>query len=445
MMRAACCVAVLFFSWPASAQVFNPESFTLKNGMQVVVLPNHRAPVITHMLWLKTGSVEDPKGKSGIAHFQEHLMFKGTKTRKDGEYSKIISRMGGEENAFTSYDFTAYYATFGKENLEQVMALEADRLGNWRISQKQVDSEKLVILKERQQNVDNEPSPRFWEEMNAELFRGHAYARPVIGWKNEIENLSKADIEHFHEKYYAPNNIIAVISGDVTAAEIKPLAEKYYASLKPFPSVDPMMGELEKVEIERRLERTSPQVKETVWSMHFLTLPARSETIAQSDALSVLAKIMGDSRIGHLYRRLVRQEKLATNASISFDPVSRGWTRFSIVVTPSPTADLAKIEAIVREEIAKITAKPLPDSDIKNAVQAMDIETVYARDSVMGPAMIVGEALTSGLDLETIESWPIRIRAVNAAAVQDAANRLFDTQKPLIAVLKPETITTENK
>lgn len=441
MMRNKIACAAAFYALmtgSAQAQVFHPESFTLKNGMEVVVLPNHRAPVITHMLWLKAGAMEDPMGKSGIAHFQEHLMFKGTKKRKEGEYSKTISRLGGQENAFTSYDYTAYYATVGKEYLPLVMDLESDRLGNWQISEKQLNAEKLVILKERQQTVDNEPISRFWEQMNTMLFKGHPYARPVIGWQNEIEKLSLVDIQAFHKKYYAPNNIVVVISGDVTAVEVKPLAEKYYENLQAFPT-DHVTGQVEKAKTEQQIEKTSSQVKETLWSMHYLAQPANKETIKQSDSLSVLAKILGDNRIGHLYRRLVMQEKIATNASVSFDPIARGPVRFSIVVTPAPHADVSKIEKVVQEEIAAVTTKPIAASEVKNATQAMNIETIYARDSVTGPAMIVGKALTSGLDVETIESWPTRIEKVTTEDVQEGAKKLFETQKPTIAILKPET------
>lgn len=430
---------------PAAAQVFHPESFTLKNGLQVVVVSNHRAPVVTHMLWLRAGASQDPWGKSGIAHFQEHLMFKGTKNHAEGDYSRMISERGGRQNAFTSQDFTAYYATIGKDDLPIVMDLEADRLANWQVTQKQVDAEKKVIIKERQQTVENEPIQSFWEEVSSQLYVNHPYQRPTIGWPKEIAGLDKKSIEDFHAAYYAPDQMILVLSGDIDKAEAQQLAEKYYSGLRPSGKKAPETPEAIPLTAKRRIVKTSPQVKEVLWSMHYLTDPARPETIAVSDAQSVLAKMLGDNRIGRLYRRLVKQEKLATSASISFDPIARGKTRFMIMVVPKPDSDLTKIESIVREETAAIAAKAPTAKEVGDATQAMQIETIYARDGVMTPAMVIGESLVAGLDLETIESWPTRIQKVTPEDVQNAAKNLFELQTPLIAVLKPEPVKEEVK
>lgn len=437
--RAACGIAFgLFLTSGASAQVFNPQTMTLKNGLQIVVLPNERAPVITEMLWIKSGATDDKLNHSGAAHFMEHLMFKGTKNHADGDYSKIISHLGGTENAFTTQDYTAFYATFGKQHLPTVMALEADRFANWIVTAKQVASERLVILKERQQMTDNDPLSLFWEKVNKLLYIDPPYNRPVIGWKDEMEKLDKKIVEDYYKDHYTPQNAVLVLSGAVTLDEIKPLLEKNFGAVPSggeTPTLPPVVLPSKGVKL---LNMASPLVQETIWSRHYLTMPARPKTIAQSDALIVLSKIFGDNRIGRLYRRLVVQDKIATSASVSYEALGKGPARWSIIVTPKPGVANTKIERAVNQEIAKILKKGVTRDEVANATQALEIDMIYARDSVSGPAMIVGKALSVGLDLATIENWPQRMRAVTKEAVAEQARLLFKSQKPLTAILVPE-------
>ncbi len=439
-MRALAAVACLWCvaTMPVQAQVFHPETATLKNGLQVVVLPNHRVPVITQMLWFKAGAAYDLPGASGIAHFLEHLNFKGTKNHPEGEYSRIISHMGGQENAFTSYDYTAYYASFGKKNLETVMALEADRVKNWTVTDAQVNAERKVILKERQQTVDNDPIARFWEKVNNTLYDDHPYHRPVIGWKNEIEKLDRAVAEKYHQTYYAPGNAVLILSGDITWAEAKPLVEHYFADWKSFATPQTPFKDSAPPNETQHIDERSSQVRETLWSSHYLVPPARPETIAQSDALLVLSKILGDSRIGRLYRRLVVTDTLATAASCGFDPIAVGPAHWSITVTPRPGVDTQTIEKTVTEEIERLRQDGVTEDEVKDAAQALQVEAIYARDAVTGPAMMVGRALVSGLDTATIEAWPQRMQHVTREAVMAQANRLFAAPPRVIAVLRPE-------
>ena len=213
------------------AGVFNPETFTLKNGMQVVLVKNHRVPVVTHMVWYKVGSADEGPGETGIAHFLEHLMFKGTKTRKPGEFSAIVARNGGQENAFTSTDYTAYYQTIAKERLELVMEMEADRMTNLVITDQEVEPERLVVLEERRSRIDNRPGSILSEHINSALYLNHPYRNPVIGWEHDIKGLTINRILAFYKKWYAPNNAILVVAGDVTLNVLKPLAEKYYGNI----------------------------------------------------------------------------------------------------------------------------------------------------------------------------------------------------------------------
>jgi zinc protease len=431
-------IVALLGTASAQAQLFYPETATLKNGMQIVVLPNNRAPVITQMIWIKAGGTSDPWNNSGVAHFIEHLFFKGTKNHAEGDYSKIISRMGGTENAMTSYDYTAYYATFGAQHLDEVMALEADRFANWLVTDAQVAAERDVILKERQQTTDNKPVARFWEHITAALYPNHPYQRPVLGWRSEMEKLDRALVENYYHSYYTPQNMILVLSGDITLAKAQPLAEKYFGKLAPHdvpprlsPAIPPLAG-------EQNLIMTSPLVQETIWSRHYLVDPARPETIAHSDAQIILAKILGDGRTGRLYRRLVVKDKIATSADISFDPIAFGPARFSIIVTPEPDVSLDKIVTAVDDEVKKLLKDGVTDLEVKNATQGIQIETTYARDSVMGPAMIVGEALVAGLDLQTVENRPQRMRAVTKESVMQAAQNILQHPASLTGILLPE-------
>lgn len=432
--------AALLLSGSAHAQVFNPQTTTLDNGLQIVVLPNHRAPVVTQMIWYKSGAMDDPWGKSGIAHFCEHLMFKGTPKYPDGQYSKIISKMGGTQNAFTSYDYTSYYATVGKEYLEKVMELEADRMANWQVTDQQVVSERQVILKERQQRTENDPVSAFFENVNASLYPNHPYQRPVIGWRSEMEGLNRQDAINFHKAHYAPNNAILIVGGDVELPEVKAMAEKYYGII-PKGDIKPRHnGRAMMQKIEQTLEKISPLVHETIWSKHRLLPAARPETLAQSDAMEVLQKIMGDGRIGRLYRRLVVKDKIATSASISFNSWGIGPQRFAIVVTPEPGVDLQKINATVNDEIQKILASGVSTEEVKKATKGLEVDSVYARDSLMGPAMTVGTALTTGLDLDAVETYPVRIRKVTKIQVDQVAKDVFaDPELFATAILRPET------
>ncbi len=216
---------------PANAAVFTPETFMLKNGMQVVVIQNHRVPVVSHMVWYRVGAADEGPGETGVAHFLEHLMFKGTPSYPDGEFSTIVARNGGQENAFTSYDYTGYYQTVARDRLELVMAMESDRMSNLVLSDEDISTERLVVLEERRSRTDNNPSAILNEQVNAALFLNYPYRDPVIGWENEIRELNRDAILGFYQRWYAPNNAILVVAGDITAYELRPLAEKYYVAV----------------------------------------------------------------------------------------------------------------------------------------------------------------------------------------------------------------------
>ncbi|OHC79188.1 MAG: zinc protease, partial [Rhodospirillales bacterium RIFCSPLOWO2_01_FULL_65_14] len=315
---AACGLASLAWAPTASAGVFNPEIFTLKNGMQVVVIENHRAPVVTQMVWYKVGSADEGPGDSGIAHFLEHLMFKGTKKRTPGEYSRILARNGGRENAFTSTDYTAYHQTVAVDRLEMIMEMEADRMTNLVLDEDAVTTERLVVLEERRMRTDNNPSARLQEQVNAALFLNYPYRRPVIGWEHEIKALDRKRVIDFYKRWYAPNNAILVVTGDITADALKPLAEKYYGVIPAGPKIERNRPTEPPQSAARRVALEDPRVRQPSWSRYYLAPSLKVGETKYAYPLEVLSDILGGGATSRLYRTLVVDSKIAVSAGSAY-------------------------------------------------------------------------------------------------------------------------------
>ena len=309
--RIAAALAALVFgsTGMAQAKVFDPQTFTLANGLQVVVVENHRAPVVTHMVWYRCGAADEKPGKTGIAHFLEHLMFKGTKTMGPGAFSAKVARYGGDENAFTASDYTAYFQSVAVERLADVMRLEADRMANLVLTDKEVLPERDVILEERRQRTDNEPGARLSEMMRASLFLNHPYRMPTIGWENEMRGLTTADALDWYGKWYAPNNAILIIAGDVTVDQVRPLAEKYYGVIAKR-DVPVRSRPQEPTQFApRRVTLESAEVKQGQWSRQYQAPSYRIGPKEDVYALEVLAEILGGNTTSRLYRRLVVDDR----------------------------------------------------------------------------------------------------------------------------------------
>ena len=424
--------ALVLAAAPSRARVFDPETFTLDNGMQVVVVPNHRAPVVVHMVWYRVGSADDPAGKSGLAHFLEHLMFKGTKTVAAGEFSKIIARNGGNENAFTGLDFTGYFQKVAKGRLELMMKYEADRMVNLELSDEVVLPERDVILEERRSRTDNEPGSLLREQVGAAQYLGHPYGRPVIGWKHEIRGLGTADALAFYKRHYAPDNAILVVAGDITAAEMRPLAEKYYGAI-PARGIAPRKRPQEPPQLAaRRVEMRDPRVRQPEWSRGYLAPSRNAGATEHAYPLMVLAEVLGGGSTSRLYRSLVVERKVAASAGAWYSDTRLDLGRFGFYASPSPGVDVADVEAAIDDEIARLLADGVTAEEVARIKPRVRAEAVYARDSLNTAARAFGVALTTGLTVEDVESWPERIEAVTVEQVNAAAR----------AVLRPETSVT---
>ena len=418
------------------AVVFDPESFMLKNGMQVVVIPNRRAPVVSQMVWYKIGAADEPRGKSGIAHFFEHLMFKGTKSVPPGEFSKIIARHGGRDNAFTTQDYTAYFQTVARDKLELVMRLEADRMRNLVLTDKEVLPERDVVLEERRSRTDNNPGSQLWEASRAALFLNHPYRNPVIGWKHEIEQLTTQDALDFYRRYYVPNNAILIVAGDVNAKELKPLAEKYYGVIPRGPKIirsrlmePPQLA-------ARRVELVSRRVGQPSVSQSYLAPTYAKAKGNRAYALLVLAEIFGGSSTAQLYRSLVVNQGIASSASAWSNPDALDYGTFGISASPRPGVPLEKVEAALKTEVTKLLKKGVTEKELKRAVKSMVASAVYARDSLRAAPNIIGRALSTGRTIADVEAWPERIKAVTIDDVNAAARAVLRTESSVTAILR---------
>jgi zinc protease len=419
----------------APAQVFNPTQFVLENGMQVVVVPNHRVPVVIHMVWYKTGSADEPPGHSGIAHFLEHLMFKGTSNLQPGEFSEVVARNGGQQNAFTSYDYTAYYQVVAKDRLGLVMQMEADRMANLVFSDEQLKSEKLVVLEERRQRIDNRPAALLSEQADAALYLKHPYRRPIIGWESEIKEITKAELSEFYKNWYAPNNAILVVGGDITADELRPLAEKYYGVI-PSSKTPAQFAKGEPLQtVTRRVLLKDERVRQPSWTRIYSAPSYLSGASEYAHSLEVLAHYLGGGSTSRLYRRLVVEQKLAVSAGAWYEPTRRGPSRLILFASPRENVSMDDIENAVDSILNELLEKGPPDEEIQRAKRRMLADAVYARDDLSTGAQVLGEALAIGLSIEDVEDWPQRISAVNKEKVVQAAALVIDPARSVTTTL----------
>lgn len=425
------------FNQAAKATVFDPKSFNLTNGLQVVVVEDHRAPVLIHMVWYKVGRADEPSGKSGIAHFLEHLMFKGTKTLAPGEFSKTIARNGGRDNAFTNQDYTGYYQEVAGDKLELVMKLESDRMANLAITDQVVGPERLVIIEERRMRTDNNPRALFGEQMTAAQYLAHPYQIPISGWLHEMQTLSRQDALDFHNRYYAPNNAILIVVGDVKTSEVRKLAEKYYGPIKPKtipkrqrPQEPPQLA-------ARRVLMEDARVREPSWARTYLAPSLNAGESQHAYPLIVLAEILNSST-GPLRQSLVLGDGPAVGVAAWYDPSVFDLTQFGFSATPKPGQSVEKIEMAIDQIIANFLDKGVSERDLKRAKASLDAAKIYGRDSLMSVGRAIGLALTTGSTLESLEAWPERIEAVTPEQVLAAARVVLDMRRSVTGILSPK-------
>jgi zinc protease len=409
---------------------------TLANGLEVVVIPDHRTPVVTHMVWYKVGSADEPPGKSGIAHFLEHLMFKGTAKNPLGHFRRVVASFGGQENAFTTTDYTAYFQRTSREHLATLMEFEADRMTGLTLSDEVVRPELQVVLEEQNQRVANDPSARLGEQVSAALYLNHPYGKPVIGWRHEIEQLNREDALAFYRRFYTPNNAILVIAGDVDAASVMTLAEQTYGKVAPRAATPDRVRPKEPEPVaERRVTLADPRVAQPSLNRSYLVPSYGSAAAGDSEALEVLAQVLGSGSTSRLYRALVVEKGLATNAGGWYQGTSLDASRFGIYASPRPGVALPQLEDGLDAVLADFLDKGVSAEELARVKTRMIADVVYDQDSQQTLARWYGSALATGTTVEWVRSWPERIRAVTAEHVKEAARRYLDKRRSVTGYL----------
>ncbi|MEC9247256.1 MAG: pitrilysin family protein [Pseudomonadota bacterium] len=415
------------------------SSFTLENGLDVVVIPDHRAPVATHMLWYKVGSADEEPGKSGIAHFFEHLMFKGTSTYPSGEFSAAVAAVGGSENAFTSYDYTAYYQQIAPSELPDMMRFEADRMRNLVLSEENIETERQVVLEERRQRTDNVPSSILSEELNATLYQNHPYGIPVIGWQQEIEGLTHDDLKSFYDRFYTPNNAVLVVAGDVNADAVRAMAEETYGKIARGPDLPPRARPMEPDQKTTR-DVTFRDQRVTVpnLSINWYVPSARRAAKGEFEALAILSEVLGEGLRSRLYQDLVVKQGIASSAGSYLQGAAYDYSALVVYGEPRGGADLETVEAALVAQIEKIRNEGITPEELETARTKILRDQIFMRDSQVRSANLFGAVLATGGKVEDITGLPERLDAVTVEAVQAAARRYLDMDHAVKGYLLPQ-------
>ncbi len=414
-----------------------PETFTLANGMQVVVIEDRRAPVVTHMVWYRVGSADEPPGKSGIAHFLEHLMFKGTAKYPQGEFSATVARNGGQENAFTSYDYTGYYQRVARDRLPLVMELEADRMTGLTLTEEITLPERDVILEERSARIDNDPGALLSEQMNAMLYLAHPYGTPIIGWEHEMRALTFEDALSFYRTYYDPANAVLIVAGDINAEELRPLAEQFYGVV---PTAGPKPKRTRPQDppqrAARRVTLEDARVEQPYVRRAYLAPSYANGKPGEAEALDVLSEIIGGGATARIYKSVVVEQKIAVGASGWYSGSSLDDGSIGFYAIPADGISMEEAEAAIDAEIAKLLADGVTAEEVERAKRTLVADAIFAQDSQQSMARAYGSALTTGLTVEQAATWPDRVLAVTPEQVNKAARAYLKKERSVTGILK---------
>lgn len=415
-------------------------TFTLENGLEIVVIEDHRAAAVTNMVWYRTGAADEPPGKSGIAHYLEHLLFKGTDELEPGEFSATVRANGGSDNAFTSWDYTGYFQRVAADRLELMLRMEADRMVNLVLTEEVVRPELGVILEERSQRVDSSPGSIFGEQRRAAQYLNHPYSVPIIGWRHEMEGLTKQDALDFYETFYAPNNAILIVAGDVQPEEVRRLAEQYFGPIPANPDLPPRARPTEPPQVaERRISYADTRVAQPYVIRTYLAPERDSGAQETAAALTVLAELLGgSSATSFLGEKLEFDANRAVYTSAFYSGVSLDDTTFGLIIVPADGVSLTEAEADLDRVLAEFIAQEIDQVALDRIKVQIRASEIYGRDNVGSRARTYGTALTSGLTVEDVQAWPDILAAVTAEDVKAAAEMVFDKRKAVTGWLMRE-------
>ena len=430
----ACCLMLL----PLAAHAVSKEdvhTFTLENGLKGVVIVDRRAPVVTNMLWYRVGSADEPPGKSGIAHFLEHLMFMGTDDIAEGQFSKIISDNGGQDNAFTSFDYTGYFQRVAKDRLPLMIEMEADRMRDLVLSEAAIVPERDVIIEERNQRIENSPGAIFSEQRMAAQYLNHPYGRPIIGWRHEMEQLSREDALDFYRTYYAPNNAILIVAGDVVPDEVQALAEAHFGPLEPSVLPERARPVEPPQRAPRRLEFADPRVGSPYAIRTYLAPSRESGAQEKAAALQVLAELLGGGTTSFLQQRLQYGSDVAIDIGAFYNGSALDGQTFGIYIVPKPGLGLREAEAKLDEAVAAFMEEGPAPGALERVKRQIAAAQIYALDDQQSRASRYGRALTMGLTIEDVQTWPDTLKAVTEEDVMAAAREVFDLNRSVTGYL----------
>jgi zinc protease len=449
VIRTFCIVlAVCVTAAAPAAESGGPKisQFVLANGLELVVIPDHRAPIVTHMIWYRVGAADETPGKSGLAHFLEHLMFKGTAKHPAGKFSEVVASMGGQENAFTSSDYTGYYQRVPSDKLKTVMEFEADRMTGLQLTDAVVLPERNVILEEQNQRVANNPRARLGEQIDAALFLNHPYGVPVIGWRHEMEQLSRDDAIGFYRRFYAPNDAVVIVAGDVEPQVARKFAEETYGKVARRASILPRKRPQEPKPVAvRQLTLADPRVEQPMMQRDYLVPSFATAKRGESEALELLAHILGRGSNSRLYRSLVMGKHVAVMAGAWYDSSALDMTKFGIYGSPRPGITLPQFEEAADAVIADVIANGVSSEELERAKTRLIADAVYAQDNQASMARWYGSSLTTGATVNDVLHWPDRIRAVTAEQVKDAARNWLDKRRSVTGFLIKDTSSQVEK
>lgn len=448
-------VTHLFFGWSVWMLLFmpatvlaNPYEYTLDNGLKLVVKEDHRSPVVVSQIWYKAGSIDEHNGTTGVAHVLEHMMFKGTEKVPGGEFSKRISAVGGRDNAFTSRDYTGYFQQLHKRHLPLAMEMESDRMRNLILTEEDFAKEIKVVMEERRLRTDDQPHALVYETMLSTAYQAHPYKQPIVGWMNDLENMNVADTQRWYDQWYAPNNAILVVVGDVEHKAVLALAQKYYGQIKASPKLSNLLRKPQTEPAQRGIKRITVKAPA---KLPFMLMGYHTPTLRDVNkdwepyALEMLAGVLDGNASARLNKTLVREQRVANSVGAGYDSIARGPSLFLFSGTPSEGKTVADVEKGIRAEVKKLIEQGVTDEELSRVKAQVIASHVFQRDSIFSQAMQIGRLESIGMSHRDLDTMLEKLKSITGQQVVAVAKKYLQDDGLTVAVLDPQPIEQKQR
>ena len=438
---------IISLNTPAFAQKQKQQDtheYLLKNGLRVIIIEDHRAPTVAHMVWYKAGSIDEVNGKTGVAHVLEHMMFKGTKNLKPGEFSKKVAEVGGRDNAFTSKDYTAYFQQIEKSHLSKMMALEADRMENLRISPEEFAKEIQVVMEERRLRTDDNSQALVYEQLMAAAYVSSPYRNPIVGWMDDLKSLTYQDALDWYQNWYAPNNAVLIVVGDVVPEEVLALAKKYYENIpsKKIQERKPQ-NEIQQIGLKKINVKVPAENADIHMAWKVPKLEPKDLEYIEPYALSVLSAILDGHSNSRLNRKLVRDQRIANSVSSSYDLNGRGPQLFSISATPTKNTGIDALEKNIRKILNEVKENGVTDVELNRVKSQLLSSQIYKRDSIFAQAMEIGMSEMEGFSWRDLDKIIANVQRVSSKDIQSIIQKYLIDDQLTIAILDPQPVSAQ--